>query len=289
MTSLANSNKYRIRKHFDAKADCYESSAILQNEVCNRMIERLDWVTLKPQVILDAGSGTGWGVQGLMERYKSSKLIALDLSAQMLLQTRTKGRWLRKPGLVCADAEAIPLADESVDLIFSNLMLQWCQPEQAFAEFRRILKPNGLLMFSTFGPDTLKELRHSWAQVDAGRHVNEFTDMHDLGDILLTTGFAEPVMDMDLITLTYQDAKAVMTDLKAIGANTPMVDQSKGLMTPGKLKKVFEAYEKFRKSDVLPATYEVVYGHAWKMPQRIKKIDKENFSIPVDQIIKPHK
>lgn len=289
MTSRSPENKQRIKKHFDAKADCYESAAVLQREVCDRMIERLDWVTLQPKSILDAGSGTGWGVQQLMQRYKSSKLIALDLSPRMLQQTRSKGGWLRKPSLVCADAEAIPLANESVDLVFSNLMLQWCQAEKVFQEFHRILKPNGLLMFATFGPDTLKELRQAWAEVDDKPHVNDFVDMHDLGDALMTTGFAEPVMDMDLITLTYHDARSVMTDLKAIGANTQIKTGVNGLTTPGKLKKVFEAYEKYRKSELLPATYEVVYGHAWKIPQRIKKIDKENFSIPVENILKPHK
>lgn len=289
MTSSTPCNKQRIKKHFDAKADCYESSAVLQHEVCDRMIERLDWVTLQPDVVLDAGSGTGWGVQKLLQRYKKSKILALDLSHQMLLQTRSKGGWLRKPGLICADAESIPLADESVDLVFSNLMLQWCQAEKVFQEFHRVLKPNGLLMFATFGPDTLKELRYSWSQVDDRIHVNEFTDMHDLGDALMATGFAEPVMDMDLITLTYQDARSVMKDLKAIGANTPVKNPVNGLTTPGKLKKVFEAYEKYRKSGLLPATYEVVYGHAWKMQQRIKKIDQKDFSIPVENILKSHK
>ena len=289
MTVNNISDKQRIQKNFNSKAENYESYAVLQKEVCNRMLERLDLVTLKPAIVLDAGSGTGWGVQGLLQRYKKSKVIALDISSTMLQQSRLKGGWLRKPELICADAEKIPLADESVDLVFSSLMLQWCSADQVFAEFKRILKPNGLLMFSTFGPDTLKELRHSWAQVDDDMHVNEFKDMHDLGDELIKAGLAEPVMDMDLITLTYQDAKSVMVDLKAIGANTILHKKNKGLVAPNKFKKVIDAYESYRTGDLIPASFEVVFGHAWKVPQRQHKISSSEFSISLADIQKHHK
>lgn len=282
-------DKKRIQTNFNRKADSYESYAVLQKEVCNRMLERLDLVNLKPEVILDCGAGTGWGVQGLMQRYRGSQLVALDLSLPMLQQSKRKGGWLRKPGLVCADAEQLPLADASVDLVFSSLMLQWCDAPRVFAEFKRILKPDGLLMFSTFGPDTLKELRHSWASVDNDMHVNDFMDMHDLGDALVHTGLAEPVMDMDLITLTYSDATMVMKDLKAIGANTLMHRKNKGLLTPGKLQKVIEAYEVFRTEQLIPASFEVVFGHAWKAQPRPKKLSSSEFSISLEDIGHHHK
>jgi len=282
MTLPISSKKNRIQKHFDAKAGCYESSAVLQREVCDRMLERLELVTLKPQKILDAGAGTGWGVQGLMARYSSAHVIAMDLSLSMLKQSKAKGGWFRKPGLLCADAESLPIADASVDLVFSNLMLQWCDAKKVFAEFKRVLKPGGLLMFTSFGPDTLKELRYSWAQVDGDHHVNEFVDMHDLGDDLLSSGFAEPVLDMDMISLTYSDAKEVMIDLKNIGANTPMNNKHRGLVTPRKIQRVIDAYESFRVNDVLPASFEVVYGHAWKSEKIEKeKLVGEAFSIPI--------
>jgi malonyl-CoA O-methyltransferase len=285
MTLPISSRKNRIQKHFDAKAECYESSAVLQREVCHRMLERLDLMTMKPQKILDAGAGTGWGVQGLMEKYSSAHIIALDLSLPMLKQSKEKGGWFRKPGLLCADAEFLPVADGSIDLIFSNLMLQWCDSKKVFAEFKRVLKPGGLLMFSSFGPDTLKELRYSWAQVDNDFHVNEFVDMHDLGDELLQSGFAEPVMDMDMLTLTYSHAKEVMTDLKNIGANTPMKNKQRGLVTPRKFKRVLDAYESFRNDDVLPASFEIVYGHAWKSENSTEeKAIGEAFSIPIKTI-----
>lgn len=282
------SEKHRIQRHFDAKAIRYESSAVLQRNVCEELLSRLDLTALKPAVVLDAGCGTGWGTQGLLKKYRKAKVLSLDLSPEMLKQTKTKGSWLRKPSLICADVEEIPLADESVDLVFSNLMLQWCDHKKVFAEFKRILKPNGLLMFTTFGPDTLKELKQSWAQVDEHAHVNEFIDMHDLGDELIHTGLAEPVMDMDLMSLTYDDVMSVMTDLKAIGANTTLKNQARsteqGLVTPAKLKRVIENYENFRSNGLVPASYEIIYGHAWKTRQRATKIPQTEFSVSVDQI-----
>lgn len=288
MNNKSVSEKHRIQRHFDAKAIRYESSAVLQRNVCEELLSRLDLTSLNPSVILDAGCGTGWGTQGLLKKYKKAKVISLDLSPEMLKQTKTKGGWLRKPNLICADAEEIPLQDESVDLVFSNFMLQWCDYKKVFAEFRRILKPDGLLMFTTFGPDTLKELKQSWAQVDDHAHVNDFTDMHDLGDELVNTGLAEPVMDMDLMALTYDDVMSVMSDLKAIGANTTLKNQKKpaeqGLVTPSKLKRVIQHYENYRSDGVVPASYEVIYGHAWKTKQRATKIPQTEFSVSVDQL-----
>lgn len=282
------SEKQRIQRHFDARAIRYESAAVLQRSVCNEMLQRLDLTRLKPRTILDAGCGTGWGTAGLLKKYKKAKVISLDLSPEMLKQTAKKGGWLRKPKLICADAEEIPLEDESVDLVYSNLMLQWCDYRKVFAEFKRILKPGGLLMFSTFGPDTLKELRYSWAQADDYAHVNEFTDMHELGDELMHVGLAEPVMDMDMMTLTYQDARGVMSDLKAIGANTALNNQKqlheRGLVTPAKLRRVIEAYDQFRRNGLVPASYEVVYGHAWKIQKRPGKNQSSEFVVPLKQL-----
>lgn len=281
---MFNSEKKRIQKHFDLKADCYESSALLQREVCNRMIERLSWVKQTPELILDAGTGTGWGAKALMESCRSSTVVAMDLSVSMLRQAKRKGGLFKKPSLLCSDAEQLPLADNSFDMVFSNLMLQWCNPEKVFQEFLRILKPGGLLMFSTFGPDTLKELRSSWSVADKSNHVNEFVDMHDLGDILLSSGFAEPVMDMDMMTLTYNDALQVMKDLKSIGANTPVNNKANGLVTPGKLQKVIDQYESFRREGILPASYEIVYGHAWKAESNKNRKPAGEIKIPLETI-----
>jgi malonyl-CoA O-methyltransferase len=284
MTQKTDAEKKLIQRHFNGKASVYESSAILQCEIGRRMQERLDYVALKPSVILDVGCGTGRGVQALMKRYRKAKLLAVDVSTGMLQQTRKNSGWWRKPSLICGDAESLPVADNSVDLVYSNLMLQWCDPEKVFAEFLRVLRPQGLLMFSTFGPDTLKELRHSWAQVDRQTHVNEFIDMHILGDELMRAGFAEPVMDMDMTRLTYQDALAVMRDLKAIGANTLKQRDHKGLVTRNKIDRVCTAYNHFRQDGVLPASFEVVYGHAWKTEIARKQKSAAEIFIPVANI-----
>ena len=283
MTQTPDAEKKLIQRHFNGKASVYESSALLQREVGQQMLERLDYVALKPDVILDVGCGTGLGVRSLMKRYRHAQVLAVDISTSMLQQVRKKSTWWRRPSLICGDAESLPLADNSVDLVHSNLMLQWCESEKVFAELLRVLRPQGLLMFSTFGPDTLKELRYSWSQADQKTHVNQFTDMHILGDELIRAGFASPVMDMDVTQLTYQHAYDVMRDLKSIGANTLRQRDHKGLVTQNKLNRVCMAYEQFRQNGVLPASFEVVFGHAWKAAGQRKTAATE-VHVPVDRI-----
>ncbi|KZE24967.1 malonyl-CoA O-methyltransferase [Crenobacter luteus] len=267
-------DKAQVRAAFERAATRYDSAAVLQREVSDRMAERLDYIKVAPPVILDAGSGTGYGAAALKARYPDARVVELDLAHAMLAASREKqkdgagflGRLLKKaPWQVCADIERLPLADESVDMIWSNLAIQWVNvPDGVFAEFRRVLKPDGLLMFSTLGPDTLCELRGAFAGVDGATHVNQFIDMHDLGDALLSGGFATPVMDMEKIVLTYDDARGVMQDLKAIGAHNVTDGRRRGLLGKHAWQGVVERYEAHRRDGKLPATYEVVYGHAWK-------------------------
>lgn len=260
----------RVRRAFDRAAEHYEQFAVLQNEVCQRLLEKLEIVKIEPRRILDAGAGTGTAQPVLFERYKKAQLVALDLSENMLHQCRRHGRFLRAPQLVCADIENLPFADNSFELVFSSLSMQWCNNlNAALLEVKRVLKPGGLFVFSTFGPDTLKELRRSWATVDTSDHVNQFIDMHDIGDALLSDGFAEPVMEAEILTVTYNSVDEIMHDLKAIGANVtasrPLKDSAaKGLSGKSVLNNVRQCYEQFRQQGVLPATYEIIYGHAWK-------------------------
>jgi len=258
-------SKQKIRRAFDRAADSYDDAAVLQKEVCSRLLEKMEYIKLSPQLILDAGVGTGEAVAPLMKRYKKSRLVALDLSERMLAKALAHGRLLRKPELVCADLEHLPFCENSFELIFSSLTLQWCNDMPATMEdFLRVLKPGGLLMFSTFGPDTLKELRSCWSQIDDAVHVNEFTDMHDVGDGLLQTGFADPVMEAETITVNYESVDKLMEDLRAIGANATAEGGRTGLTTPSVLTKLRRAYDVYRMDMLLPASYEVVYGHAWK-------------------------
>jgi len=262
--SLPNFDIAKVQRAFDAAADAYDEHAILQHEVAQRLLSRLDWLKVEPQTILDLGAGTGQPTGELMKRYPSAQVIALDLSPAMLRRTRKRGRWLRRPGVVCGNSQQLPLADASVDMVFSSLSLQWCdQPEKAFAEIRRVLKPDGVILFSTFGPDTLKELRSSWAAVDGNHHVHAFLDMHDIGDIIVHAGLQEPVMEREVITLTYDTVRAVMRDLKYIGASNALQSRSRGLLGRHRFEQVEQAYEQWRVEGRLPASYEVVYGTAW--------------------------
>jgi malonyl-CoA O-methyltransferase len=258
-------DRQRIRKAFDRAADSYDKAAVLQKEICSRRVEKLDVVTLKPQWILDAGCGTGEAVKGLQKRFKKSELVLLDISERMLEKAVKQGALFRKPHVVCGDIESLPFEDGSFELVFSNLALQWCNDiGVALNEFYRVLKPGGLLVFTTFGPDTLKELRTAWQSVDQAVHVNAFIDMHNIGDGLLQNGFAEPVMETEIMTVNYQQMEILMQDLRDIGANVTADGHRQGLMTRNLLTQLREAYEVFRKNGVLPATYEIIYGHAWK-------------------------
>lgn len=267
-----------IRSRFDRAATTYDAAAVLQREVATRLDERLDLMRLAPARILDLGSGTGFAADLLRRRFKGATRIALDLAPAMLRQERgARGRlqrWLSpRHDFVCADMHALPIQTASVDMIWSSLALQWADdPLTVFAECRRILRPEGLLLFSSFGPDTLLELSRAFARLDAAPHTNRFTDMHDLGDTLMATGFAAPVMETERLVLTYTDLKAVLQDLKSIGANTVTTRTQTGLMGRARWQALQAAYAQFQQADGrLPATFEVVYGHAWAgAPQRPK-------------------
>lgn len=274
----------RVRAAFDAAAADYDAVAVVQAEVRQRLIERLELFRIAPRRILDAGCGTGHGARALLGRYRRAALVALDQAPGMLLAARQRRPWLRRLDPVCADAAALPLADTSVDLVFSNLMLQWCnEPDRVFAEFRRVLRPGGLLLFTTFGPDTLKELRAAWRAADGATHVSRFFDMHDLGDALLRAGLAEPVMDVEHLTLTYADVRGLMGDLKTMGAGNATVGRSRGLTGRHRLAAVEAHYETLRRDGRLPATWEVVYGHAWAGQPREGKRSGEA-AVPVTSI-----
>ena len=253
-----------VRGAFDRASAAYEAAAVLQARVRAELIERLTLVRIAPRVVLDLGAGTGRAARELKRAHPRATVVALDLAPGMLREARRHSRLFRRFERVCGDAFALPLQGASVDIVFSNLMLQWCDDLDAvLAEVRRVLRPDGFFGFSTFGPDTLRELRSAWATADDATHVNRFIDMHDVGDALTRAGFVEPVLDVERVELTYPDVRALVRDLKAIGAHNVTSARPRGLTGRGRWSSVTAAYERFRRNGRLPATFEVVYGAAW--------------------------
>lgn len=273
-------DKARVRRSFNQAAHHYDAAAVLQKKVRDEMLNRLDLVMLKPKMILDAGCGTGHGGLSLAKRFRKAQIIALDVATVMLQAAQANQgfmqRYLKPISPLCADIEQLPLIDECIEFVWSNLAIQWCNDlDAAFTEFNRVLKPEGLLMFSTFGPDTLRELRIASQQANQ-TSVSRFIDMHDIGDALVRAGFSAPVLDVERYTLTYDTVIEVMRDLKAIGAHNATDGRMRGLQGRGFLLKLAKNYEQFRRENKLPATFEVVFGHAWKGKIRDKtKIDND--------------
>lgn len=276
----------RLKQAFNRAASSGATSHILAREVSGRLIEQLDWLKIAPECILDAGCGMGLDAPSLRARYPDASYTGIDVASVALRVASEKvdqpGIWGRlwakfsqgmssgNPGAnwVCADFEQLPFAVSSFDLVWSNLALHWASDtETAFRRLRAAMRPEGLLLFSCYGPDTLKELRTAFAKADGRQHINRFMDMHDIGDMLMRTGFSSPIMSMECITLTYLDVLDVLNDIKRSGENSLIVERHAGLMGRGAWQRMVECYEELRSEGRLPATYEIVYGHAWAAAQ----------------------
>lgn len=276
-----------LRRRFGRAAHRYAAVAALQHEVESRLLERLDHLAAPPATVLDVGAGPGRAAALMRKRFRNADVVALDLALPMLKQARRRS-WWRPLHVVCADAAALPLADASIDLLFSSLCLQWLDDvPSALAEFRRVLKPGGLMLLATFGPDTLSELRSAWAAADAAPHLSEFPPMAALGDALMAQGFRDPVLDRDLFTLSYASLDDLLSELRAIGANNARRDRARGLSGKDAWRRMRTAYEALRDGDGrYPATYEAIYIQAFAPPpgQPRRSGETEIATIPVSSI-----
>jgi malonyl-CoA O-methyltransferase len=260
-------DRARVRRNFARAAATYEQHDALQREVQAGLLGRLDFYLQTPGRVVDVGAGTGRGSALLKQRYPKAQVIAVDLALPMLRAARTHQRLLRPFQRVCAEATALPLPDHSVDVLHSNLCFQWIDDLPAlFGECVRVLKPGGLLAFSSFGPDTLKELRAAWAAVDQHSHVGRFLDMHDVGDAMINAGLRDPVLDVDRYMLTYSEPRALLKELKGLGATHADRARERHLTGKSHYRAMLAAYEAMRVDGRIPATWEVVTAHAWGPP-----------------------
>jgi malonyl-CoA O-methyltransferase len=260
-----------VARAFDRASGSYDAAAALQVDVRNELLDRLGHFATAPRVVLDAGAGTGHATRALKQRYPESLVLALDLAPGMLVQAGQRmglrdrilgGRFGHRFERIAGDVYRLPLADASVQLVFSSLMLQWCDDlETALVEIRRVLAPGGLLLFSSFGPQTLQELRSAWSAADGAEHVNPFMDLHDVGTAMTRAGFTEPVVDVDRLVRHYADALELMREIKQIGARNALQGRPRGLTGRQRLAAMQSAYEAERDAQGrLPATWEVIYA-----------------------------
>lgn len=273
---------HQIRRAFGRAAKTYTRNAALQRKIEARLIERLEFFSGRPLRVLDVGCGPGHGSALLRKRFRSAQVIALDLALPML--QRVRPGWRRPLTRVCADASALPLPEASIDVLFSNLCIQWVDDlPTLFAEFRRVLRPGGYIAFSTFGPDTLHELRAAWAAADSAPHVSGFAHIGQIGDALLAAGFRDPVLDIEHFTVRYAVAADLMRELKSIGATNADAQRARGLTGKAHFRRALDAYEGFRRDGSLPATYEVICAHAFGpdsgQPRRVAGTEIATFSV----------
>jgi malonyl-CoA O-methyltransferase len=278
---------YEIIKVFNQHAAEYELAAKAQQEIGKRLLERLYYLKISPQRILDVGCGPGFFSRELALMYPKAQIVGLDLAQLMLVEARKKYSWRRKWPLVVGDMNAMPFITGTFDLVFANQTIHWGGTlSQVFRELNRVMKPNGCLMFTTLGPDTFKELRAAWASVNDYAHVNEFPDMHDVGDCLMFECFLEPVMDMELLSVHYNSLNSLLKSLKAQGVKNINAERNQGLTGKKSWKKFEQNYLELRtESGKFSLTYEVIYGHAWKGERR-RMVKGTETMIPVSQIIR---
>ena len=277
-----------LGKAFGSASSRYDEAALLQRTVRHELLERLDHFSTKPKVVIDLGAGTASATRELKKRYPMATVVAADLSLGMLQHAHKANAWLdrwwspKRIDLAAVDAHRLPFRSGSIDLIFSNLMLQWCDLDEVFAEVRRVLSPQGWFVFSTFGVGTLQELRSAWASVDVNQRVHEFFDIHDIGSALTRAGLREPVLDVDRHSMTYSDPISLMRSIKEIGAGNAARERPRGLTSPRILQAVSEAYPRHGEQGDVVATWEIVYGAAFGAPPK-----RSGSSFDTDEIIVP--
>ena len=265
MNAFKHSSELRprdVRRRFDRAAGCFHEADFVHRVTREGLLERLRPMTTAAATVVDLGSATGAAIPLLEKRFRRARVIAVDFSAAMLQVVRSNKTLFSRRHAVQADARALPFADASVDVVFSNLMLPWIDDLDAvFASVARVLRKDGLFVFSTLGPDSFIEVRDAWGAIDAGEHVNHFPDMHDVGDALVRAGLRDPVLDVDRLAVSYRSAGALFRDLTATGARNSLRNRQRGLMGRARFGRFTAAF--FPGGGERSLTLELVYGHCW--------------------------
>jgi malonyl-CoA O-methyltransferase len=247
-------------------AHCYDKHAGCHYEIIQRLLQHLEPMRLMPEKILDLGTRTGYGAHLLHKRYPKAFIVGVDMAEKMLQQVRRRrSRWWWRPMPLCADSRHLPLAEQSVDLVFAGLLPAMGDDiKLIFSEIRRVLRPEGLFLFAALGPDTLQELRQSWQQVDNNVHVHDFMDMHYWGDALVQAGLLDPVLERESLTVLYDNIQTLFQDLQGSGSQNHAAARVRHLTGKQRFHAFLQAYAGYRRADgAWPATLEIIYGHAW--------------------------
>ena len=257
-------NRAHVRRRFARAAAHFSGTDFVHRNSEDGLFERLQPMTIEPSLVLDLGCGVGASSRRLQNRFRKSRVLGVDLSPAMLGQAPARGRWFSRNDWVCADAQQLPLGQDSVDLVFANMLMPWIDnPDALFAEVARVLRPEGLFVFSALGPDSLGALRAAWAKVDDTQHVHPFPDMHNLGDGLIRAGMRDPVLDVDELNISYKDPSALMKDLAGAGARNSLANRHPGLTGKGRYKRFLEALQGGREMAEIVLSLELVFGHAF--------------------------
>ena len=262
-TQIGLPERAAAMRGFDRAGATFDNADVVHSEARRRLLERLKLVRLEPACIVDLGSATGKGGAELAAAFPEARVVAIDRSLAMVERTQARCTSFAVATAVAGDAERLPLADNSADLIFANLLLPWCAPDIVFGEAARVLREGGLLTFTTVGPGTLAEVRRAWATIDDTIHVHGFIDMHDIGDLAARAGLTEPVMDVDTLEVTYRDTASLAADLRACGAANVAAGRRTTLTGRKRWSAFRDALEATRIDGRFAVTVELIFGQAW--------------------------
>lgn len=258
-----------VRRRFDRASADFHDADFVHRQTFAGLLDRLAPITAKPGVILDLGCAKGTGSRALASRYPGARVIAVDLSLPMLRFAKEKWWQRRRIRPVQGDANALPLKSQGVDLAFANLLLPWINDLPAcLTEVSRVLARDGLFTFSALGPDSLKELREAWGTIDQDWHVNPFPDMHDLGDALVRAGLSDPVLDVDRISIRYDELSKLYRDLSCSGARNSLEHRRRSMTGKAGFRRMEESLSQASAGNGFTLTLEIVYGHAWSVGER---------------------